>query len=99
VRLRPAAARPQSGAGPRPQPRAVGRAIAVFVSIAPYAIRRDFISWAAVVVVALHATQVLFAAFVVGGAVTFVIVTIDHIQLRRLRRSIVRGGQILEPAP
>jgi len=41
---------------------------------------------------------VLFALFVLGGAVTFVIVAIDHVKLRRLRRAIVRGGRVLESA-
>ena len=60
--------------------------------------RRDFISWAALVVAALHATHVLFAGFTLGGVVTAATVTVDHIKLVRLRRSIVRGGQILESA-
>ncbi|HEX7841108.1 MAG TPA: CDP-alcohol phosphatidyltransferase family protein [Kofleriaceae bacterium] len=95
VRLRPSIARREPGAARR---RELPAPLAMIATYAPYAIRRDFISWAAVAFVALHATQVLFALFTLGGIVTFAIVTIDHVKLRRLRRSIVRGGQILEPA-
>jgi phosphatidylglycerophosphate synthase len=62
----------------------------------PYIVRRDFISWAAVAFAALHWTHVAFAALVAGGIVTFVIVSIDHIKLRTLRRDIVRRGLVLE---
>lgn len=95
VRLRPSIARPEPGAAPR---RELPAPLAVIATYAPHAVRRDFISWAAVVFAALHATQVLFALFTLGGIVTFAIVTIDHVKLRRLRRSIVRGGRVLEPA-
>jgi hypothetical protein len=66
--------------------------------VLPYAIRRDFILWAALVVALLQWTQAMFVAFVLGGVATFVIVANDHVRLRRLRRAIVRRGQILEPA-
>jgi phosphatidylglycerophosphate synthase len=67
---------------------------------APYMVRRDFIVIAALVLAILHLTQVLFLIFAVGGVVMATIVTKDHIQLRRLRRSIQRGGRYLEsPAP
>ena len=94
VRLRPVAVRPEA-------PRAAGggaasRVIAVVATYAPYLVRRDFISWAAIGFAVLHWTHVLFALFTLGGLVTFVIVTIDHVKLRRLRRSITRAGQILE---
>ncbi|HEU4731607.1 MAG TPA: CDP-alcohol phosphatidyltransferase family protein, partial [Kofleriaceae bacterium] len=92
VRLRPAAKQPSS---PR---RELPGWLAVVATYAPYAIRRDFISWFAVLCAALHATRLLFAGFVMGGIVTCVIVAIDHVRLRRLRRSILRGGQILESA-
>ena len=65
---------------------------------APYLIRRDFISWAALVLAILHWTHISFVAFTIGGVGTAEIVTIDHVKLRRLRRSIVRGGHSLEPA-
>jgi phosphatidylglycerophosphate synthase len=92
VRLRPAVARPIA---PR---RELPRWLAVIATYAPYAVRRDFISWAALGFVVLHGAAVLFAGLTLGGIVTFVIVAIDHIQLRRLQRSIVRAGQILEPS-
>jgi phosphatidylglycerophosphate synthase len=92
VRLRPAAARPIASR------RELPRWLAVIATYAPYVVRRDFISWAALGFVVLHGAAVLFAALTLGGIVTFVIVAIDHVQLRRLRRSIVRGGQILEPS-
>lgn len=63
---------------------------------APYLVRRDFISWAAVALAALHWTQISFVALVAGGFVTFVIVSIDHVRLRSLRRDIVRRGLVLE---
>lgn len=91
VRLRPA---PATAATRRELPRwltAIG-------AYATYLVRRDFISWCALVLAALHETHISFAAFTVGGVGTAVIVTIDHVKLRRVRRSIVRRGQILEPA-
>jgi phosphatidylglycerophosphate synthase len=92
VRLRPAAPAPSTPRRDRP------RWLAAIATVLPYAIRRDFISWAALVVALLHWTRAMFVAFVLGGVVTFVIVANDHVQLRRLRRAIVRRGQILEPA-
>jgi phosphatidylglycerophosphate synthase len=73
--------------------------IAAIATYAPYLVRRDFISWAALVLAAVGATAALFASLILGGVVTFAIVMIDHVKLRRLRRAIVRGGQVLEPAP
>jgi phosphatidylglycerophosphate synthase len=96
VRLRPAAAGAGvPGGGPR---RELPGWLAVIATWAPYLIRRDFIAWAALVLAILHWTHISFAAFAIGGVGTAVIVTIDHVKLRRLRRSIVRGGQLLEPA-
>ena len=63
---------------------------------APYIIRRDFIAWGTVVLAALHWTQVAFIGLALGGVGTAVIVTIDHVRLRSLRRSLVRRGLILE---
>ena len=63
---------------------------------APYVVRRDFIAWASVAFAALHWTHITFAALVAGGLVTFVIVTVDHVKLRSLRRDIVRRGLVLE---
>lgn len=62
----------------------------------PYVVRRDFISWATVVLAAVHWTQITFAGLVLGGFVTFVIVTIDHVKLRSLRRDVVRRGWVLQ---
>ncbi|HEY0990538.1 MAG TPA: CDP-alcohol phosphatidyltransferase family protein, partial [Kofleriaceae bacterium] len=90
VRLRPAAPAPSTDRGPRWW--------VAITTYAPYAVRRDFISWAALAIAALHATHILFIGFTIGGLVTAAIVTIDHVKLRRLRRSIVRGGRILESA-
>jgi hypothetical protein len=92
VRLRPAAARPIA---PR---RELPGWLAAIATYAPHAVRRDFISWAALAFVALRGAALLFAGLTLGGIVTCVIVAIDHVQLRRLRRSIVRHGQILEPS-
>jgi phosphatidylglycerophosphate synthase len=67
---------------------------------APYVVRRDFIVILALVLAILQLTQVLFLIFALGGVVMATIVTKDHIQLRRLRRSIQRDGRYLEsPAP
>jgi phosphatidylglycerophosphate synthase len=92
VRLRPAAARPIA---PR---RELPGWLAAIAAYAPHLVRRDFISWAALAFVVLHGAALLFAGLTLGGIVTCAIVAIDHIQLRRLRRSILRGGQILEPS-
>lgn len=89
VRLRPAAAAP---------PRARPRWLALIATYAPYAIRRDFIAWAALGIAASGATHVLFALFWLGGVVTAIVVAIDHGKLMRLRRTLVRGGQVIESA-
>jgi hypothetical protein len=70
--------------------------LAAFAHYAPYLIRRDFISWCALVLAILHGTHISFALLWLGGLVTAVIVTIDHVRLRRLLRSIIRAGQLLE---
>ncbi|HEX4418327.1 MAG TPA: CDP-alcohol phosphatidyltransferase family protein [Kofleriaceae bacterium] len=86
------------------QPKAIAprhelpRWLAFAATYAPYAIRRDFIAWVSLLLAILHWTQVSFIAFVLGGVGTSLIVTIDHVKLRRLRRSIVRGGHVLEPS-
>jgi len=92
VRLRPAVAAPIA---PR---RAQPGWLTAIATYAPYVVRRDFLSWAALGFAVLDATAPLFAGLVLGGIVTFVIVAIDHIRLRRLLQSIARGGQILEPS-
>jgi hypothetical protein len=90
VRLRPAT----TGALPATREHSsVVRWIATYV---PYMVRRDFMSWLMVVLAALRWTKFSFGLLVVGGIVTFVIVTVDHLRLRSLRRSIVRKGLIVE---
>ncbi len=64
----------------------------------PYIVRRDFIAWGTVVLAIAHLTQVSFAIQVVGGFVTAVIVSIDHVRLVRQRRAIARAGQIIRRA-
>ena len=90
VRLRPAAPKPIA---PK---RELPGWLAWLATYAPYVVRRDFISWGALVLAAFHLTQVAFAGFVLGIVVTCIIVSVDHVRLRQLRRSIVRAGQILE---
>ena len=92
VRLRPVAPAPIAPRSDRP---AWLTALATYL---PYAVRRDFISWLALGFALLHWTAALFTGFILGGIVTFAIVAIDHIKLRRLRRSIAQRGQVLEPA-
>ena len=70
--------------------------IAWLATYAPYVVRRDFISWSAVVLAAVGATELLFAGLLAGGVVTFVVVGLDHVRLRALRRSIARTGRVLE---
>jgi len=70
--------------------------LAFIATYMPYIVRRDFISWGATVLAALSLTQVSFAIQALGGVVTCVIVGIDHVKLRALRRSVVRGGHVLE---
>lgn len=91
VRLAPAAAKAIAPKRELPAP------VKWLATYAPYVVRRDFISWFAVALAALHWTQVSFAALVAGGLVTFVIVTVDHVRLRTLRRDIMRRGLVLEP--
>jgi len=62
----------------------------------PYAVRRDFLSWAAVAFVAAGLEHVMFVGLVAGGVVTGVIVSIDHARLRSLRRSCARRGLVVE---
>jgi hypothetical protein len=70
--------------------------IAWLATYLPYAVRRDFLSWAAVGFVALGLEHVMFAGLVAGGVVTAIIVTIDHARLRSLRRSCARRGLVVE---
>jgi hypothetical protein len=64
----------------------------------PYIVRRDFIAWGTVVLAIAHLTQVSFAIQVIGGIVTSVIVSVDHVRLIRQRRAIARAGQVIRRA-
>jgi len=90
VRLAPAAARAIATKEPLPQP------FELLATYLPYIVRRDFISWSMVVFAAVHITDVAFATLVLGGLISFVILTIDHLKLRSLRRSVERRGLLLE---
>lgn len=71
-------------------------AIRWLLTYAPYIVRRDFIAWFAVALVAMHATQPLFFGFVFGGFGTSVVLAIDHFKLRSLQRAVARRGQMIE---
>ena len=89
VRLRPAATQPIA---PRRELHPVLKWIATY---APYGIRRDFISWATLAMAIARITHVAFIGLVVGGAVSAVVLSIDHVRLLRQRRAIQRSGQVL----
>jgi phosphatidylglycerophosphate synthase len=72
--------------------RELPRWLAWIVTYLPYVVRRDFLAWGALVLAVLHLTQVLFALMSAGAAITFIVVTIDHVKFRR----IVRQGHVLE---
>jgi hypothetical protein len=90
VRLAPAAPKAIAPKKPLPEP------LKTIANLAPYIVRRDFISWGAVILAVAHLTYVAFGMFAAGAAVSVVVLTIDHIKLRQLRRSIVRRGMLLE---
>ncbi|HEY5952347.1 MAG TPA: CDP-alcohol phosphatidyltransferase family protein, partial [Kofleriaceae bacterium] len=90
VRLAPAAAKAIVTKEPLPQP------LDFIATYLPYVVRRDFISWATVGFAALRVTHVGFGVLVLGGLISFVILSIDHVKLRSLRRSIERRGMLLE---
>ena len=87
VRLRPAAAQ-AIAAGDDLHP-----ALKWLATYLPYVVRKDFISWGALILACLYLTQVTFALLVLGGVVTAVIVTIDHLKLRAQLRAIARRGE------
>ncbi|MBE7451009.1 MAG: CDP-alcohol phosphatidyltransferase family protein [Kofleriaceae bacterium] len=58
----------------------------------PYVVRKDFISWGALILAFAHLTQVAFAMLVLGGPVTAIIVGVDHLKLRGQLRAIARRG-------
>jgi phosphatidylglycerophosphate synthase len=88
VRLRPAATKAIATEDLPP----VIRFVATYI---PYIVRRDFIAWGTLVLAIAHLTQVSFGIQVLGGFVTSVIVSIDHVRLVRQRRAITRAGQTL----
>ncbi len=88
VRLQPAATQAIS-ADHLPAP------IKFLATYLPYLIRRDFICWAALGLAFAHLTHVAFAALVLGGAATSVVVTRDHIKLRFQLRRIRKQGKTL----
>jgi len=90
VRLAPAS--PAKEVAPRELP----PVLAAIVGFLPNIVRRDFISWAAMILAVLHWTHVAFGGLVLGGVVTVAIVAIDHVKLRALRRSVARDGLILD---
>ena len=90
VRLAPAGDKAIVTKEPLPQP------LQFLANVLPYIVRRDFICWAAVGYAALHLTHAAFGTLVLGGLISFVILSVDHFRLRSLRRSIERRGQLLE---
>jgi len=90
VRLAPATTKAIATKDPLPQP------LDFIATYLPYIVRRDFICWAAVGFAALHVTHAGFGTLVLGGIISFVILSIDHIKLRSLRRSIERRGMAVE---
>jgi len=61
---------------------------------APYVVRKDFISWGALVLAVAHLTQIAFALLVVGGLLSATVVTIDHIRAR-LQLSEIRRRELV----
>jgi len=90
VRLAPAAAKAIVPTKPLPWP------LELAATYLPYIVRRDFISWLSVILAAAHLTYVAFGMFVVGAVISFFVLTVDHLKLRSLRRSIERRGMLLE---
>ena len=68
------------------------RAVLEFMPNIP---RRDFICWASLAYAGLHLTHAAFATLFLGGIVTMIVVSIDHLRLRLQRRAIARRGQVL----
>jgi phosphatidylglycerophosphate synthase len=89
VRMRPAAVRPFQAPADLPRPL---RALLEFMPNIP---RRDFICWASLAYAGLHLTHAAFATLFLGGIVTMIVVSIDHLRLRLQRRAIARRGQVL----
>jgi hypothetical protein len=90
VKLRPAAAKAIPAADSLPAP------LKFIATYGPYLLRRDFIAWFVTLLAVAHLTQVSFALQIAGGLAMLPVLTLDHLRLRKLRRSIVRAGQVLE---
>lgn len=74
--LRPVAAKPVT------LPASWPRWMAAIVDWLPNIVRRDFIVWASLILVALGLTHVVFFAMVGGGVLTAGLVALDHVRLR-----------------
>ncbi len=90
VRLAPVAAKAIVPKQPLPEP------LRTIAALAPHVVRRDFISWLAVVLAVSHLTYVAFGLFFFCTLASCVVLTVDHIKLRSLRRSVERDGLSLE---
>lgn len=58
------------------------RWMAAIVDWMPNIVRRDFIVWASLILVAMGLTHVVFFAMVGGGVLTATLVALDHVRLR-----------------
>jgi len=80
-----------------PKARELPRWLAPIAAFVPNLVRRDFIVWIAALYAVLQVPHISFATHLFGGVVSSIVVTIDHLHLRKLRRTAARDGQ-LEPA-
>jgi hypothetical protein len=60
------------------------------VDFLPNIVRRDFIVWLAAIYAVVRIPHVSFATHILGGIVSSVVCTIDHVHLRRMRRKCHR---------
>jgi hypothetical protein len=85
---------------PPKQGRELPRWLAPIAKFMPNIVRRDFIVWMAALFAVLYIPHVSFGIHVLAGVVSSIVVTIDHVHLRAVRRSAARTGKILEsPTP
>lgn len=90
VRLVPATQRPSAARSKLP------RWLRWLATYAPYIVRRDFLVWFAVVLVAAQQTKICFIGLAAGGVATSMVLTFDHMKLRALRRAVTRRGDVIE---
>ncbi len=64
------------------------------VEFLPNVVRRDFIVWLATLYAVLRVPHLSFATHVAGGVVSSIVVTIDHLHLRGLRRVARQRGTL-----